>query len=548
MFGIMQKTGLSFLLVLTSLSISAQVVLSDLEFHQPRELDSIFTRSYGWKTILLDKEAFIGVWNQQMDWVDEYFIDGVVYYAQENKDGVWRESPVYPKTRVEYLNPIFQTTQTRSMLFGWSFDAKKDVLVVGAPGFSIYNGSNLVYGRGAVFTFKRDPLGIWHENSVLIDSTQTAGGFQGRRVLLANDQLLVYSETNDGGDFYNSTITVYETENEHWHKVQQLAPLGDSVKYDMFGLNMAANDKYLVIFSSKVINDLVQPRIAYNTMWFYEYDLTSKQWRYQSQLIDTSRWFISEASTIKFYDDELYVGDFYDDGTLSGKPKLPYEGAVFVYNKTSQNTWESSQIVKSARRYPHYFGQTFYKHNNMLFVSASGHEYDAHNSAKKKGAGAFYVFKRDEIGAWSEFAKVVAPDRDTSQNFGILSGFENKIMVTAPSRSTTRHYKNPVYPFQTLHHFGPSVFYTMQYDTIVNSFDDFKMFPNPSSTFVRIELDAFVSYARVQLFSIQGQLIASTEISNSYFAELDLSSLTVGVYIVKVVLPDKFASKKIIKH
>ncbi|PWG05444.1 choice-of-anchor V domain-containing protein [Polaribacter aquimarinus] len=75
---------------------------------------------------------------------------------------------------------------------------------------------------------------------------------------------------------------------------------------------------------------------------------------------------------------------------------------------------------------------------------------------------------------------------------------------------------------------------------------DFDMYPNPASDDLNIQLPNISSKATVQFYDYVGRLALSKTISTSK-EKVNVSTLTSGVYIVKVVSDDKIGSQKFIK-
>jgi hypothetical protein len=74
----------------------------------------------------------------------------------------------------------------------------------------------------------------------------------------------------------------------------------------------------------------------------------------------------------------------------------------------------------------------------------------------------------------------------------------------------------------------------------VNSLNDFKIYPNPSSDY--LNFNHKIEY--VKIFDIQGKLVLNRKINSN---NLNVSELKNGVYIVEVFSENKKSSQKFIK-
>lgn len=65
------------------------------------------------------------------------------------------------------------------------------------------------------------------------------------------------------------------------------------------------------------------------------------------------------------------------------------------------------------------------------------------------------------------------------------------------------------------------------------------VFPNPASEVIYVQLHAPVTQARVQLYSLQGQMVANRTITTADTQTIDISALPAGIYLLQVTLNQK---------
>lgn len=102
------------------------------------------------------------------------------------------------------------------------------------------------------------------------------------------------------------------------------------------------------------------------------------------------------------------------------------------FSGIAQKVNQVQKIVASDRANNDAFGQAVSVSGNYMVVGAPQEDHDASGLLAKGNAGSAYVFKKDVNGNWVELQKLVASDRNNSDNFGnavAISG--NYIVVGA---------------------------------------------------------------------------------------------------------------------
>jgi hypothetical protein len=75
----------------------------------------------------------------------------------------------------------------------------------------------------------------------------------------------------------------------------------------------------------------------------------------------------------------------------------------------------------------------------------------------------------------------------------------------------------------------------------------FEMFPNPTSDYLNIQLPNNIITASVGIYDIVGKQVLLTEI-DKYNHNLNVSELSKGVYIVRLISQGKTGLRKLIKQ
>jgi len=109
------------------------------------------------------------------------------------------------------------------------------------------------------------------------------------------------------------------------------------------------------------------------------------------------------------------VGAYGDDfGALN-----PNMGSAYIFEKTGIEDWTFVQKIQSSDQDDYdRFGWSVAINGNYVVVGAYAEDEDENDLNYLSKAGSAYIFERDSVGTWIEVQKIVASDRDTSDEFG----------------------------------------------------------------------------------------------------------------------------------
>ncbi len=125
-----------------------------------------------------------------------------------------------------------------------------------------------------------------------------------------------------------------------------------------------------------------------------------------------------------------------------------------------------------------------------------------------------------------------------------LNGYTGKPNVKIAFESYNRHGNN-------LFLDDISITGTVGIDTGGDKANSVRLYPNPTTSVVNILIDHLIGDALLQIHNVQGQMVISDQISGgtgTVTSQLDLSSLTRGVYFLKVTTRETTMVKKIVKE
>ncbi len=109
------------------------------------------------------------------------------------------------------------------------------------------------------------------------------------------------------------------------------------------------------------------------------------------------------------------VGAYGDDfGALN-----PNMGSAYIFEKTGIEDWTFVQKIQSSDQDDYdRFGWSVAINGSYAVVGAYAEDEDENDMNYLSKAGSAYVFERDSAGMWVQVQKIVASDRDTSDEFG----------------------------------------------------------------------------------------------------------------------------------
>ncbi len=144
--------------------------------------------------------------------------------------------------------------------------------------------------------------------------------------------------------------------------------------------------------------------------------------------------------------DTMIVGARSDNEDENGENPLTASGSVYIYTKDASNNWNFSQkITAPIRNVSDLFGESVAISGDFLVVGAKFEDEDENEQNPMLQAGSAYIFKRGGDGTWSFHQKIVASDRQGSDNFGIsIDIFGDVLVVGTPLDDEDAQGGNPV--------------------------------------------------------------------------------------------------------
>ncbi|NOQ71592.1 MAG: T9SS type A sorting domain-containing protein [Crocinitomix sp.] len=111
----------------------------------------------------------------------------------------------------------------------------------------------------------------------------------------------------------------------------------------------------------------------------------------------------------------------------------PNMGSAYIFEKTGIEDWAFVQKINNSDQDDYdRFGWSVAIDGDYAVVGAYGEDHDVDDDNSMSKAGSAYIFERDAFGSWNEVQKIVASDRDTSDEYGwTVDVSDNTIIVGA---------------------------------------------------------------------------------------------------------------------
>lgn len=120
-------------------------------------------------------------------------------------------------------------------------------------------------------------------------------------------------------------------------------------------------------------------------------------------------------------------------------------GSVIVFKKDANDVWNPIQKIRSSDiRIGDEFGIDIAVEGNFLVVGATNQDYDENDDNSINGAGAVYVFERNNNDVYNQVQKLIPSNRDSQDNIGKSVGISGDYIIFSSKNDTDAANANPI--------------------------------------------------------------------------------------------------------
>ncbi|MCF8307023.1 MAG: IPT/TIG domain-containing protein [Ignavibacteriales bacterium] len=282
--------------------------------------------------------------------------------------------------------------------FGFSVSISGDDAIVGAH-LEDAGGSD----AGAAYIYKRDQNGIWNQVTKLTASDSEAGDNYGFSVSISGNYAIVGAYTEDTGGNNAGAAYVYKrSENGTWSQATKLIA-SDAQADDAFGAKVSISGNYALVTS--VFEDAGGTNAG--AAYVYTPD-ESGNWAEVNKLTASD-----PAASDQFGSSAAISGDYLIVGASTKFTLGPSAGAAYIFKRDASGNWsQTAKLTASDGETGDQFGGSVAISGEYAIISA------VFEDAAGSNAGAAYIFKRNENGAWLQVDKITASDAQAGDEFG----------------------------------------------------------------------------------------------------------------------------------
>ncbi|CAK8712589.1 hypothetical protein GMJAKD_01850 [Candidatus Electrothrix aarhusensis] len=255
----------------------------------------------------------------------------------------------------------------------------------------------------------------------LVAGDGAAGDSFGASVSVSGDTAIIGTlGDDDNGDNSGSAYVFLRNGNGEWAQQAKLLP-DDGGDYDTFGHSVSVSGDVVVVGA---IFDGEKETNSGSAYVFVRNGDGS--WSQESKLLpDDEETDVLFGCAVSVFGDTIVIGSKQDNGNGNGI----YSGSSYVFVRNKSGSW-----VKQAKLLPgdgaaySYFGNSVSISGNIVIIG------DSLDTTIDNGncSGSAYVFIRDELGNWSQEAKLLPTDGDADDRFGNSVAIDGSTAIIGP--------------------------------------------------------------------------------------------------------------------
>ncbi|HOY48103.1 MAG TPA: T9SS type A sorting domain-containing protein [Flavobacteriales bacterium] len=316
------------------------------------------------------------------------------------------------------------TDRAAADLFGYSVAISGDYAIVGANQED-HNatGGQFLDNAGAAYIL-RNNSGTWTVVQKIVAADRDADDEFGTSVAIWGDYAIVGAprKTATVGFELNSAAGaayIFKNTAGTWSQLQKIVA-SDRETGDEFGYSVAISENYVIIgapYEDEYLNGLSP---ASNKGSAYIYTKGETVWMDGQKIVGNS---VGNGDnfgwSVGISDDYAVIGTPRESQIASGGGGILTDaGSAYIFRKFSSGTWTQMQSINASDKGAgDEFGTSVAISGDYVIVGAMFEDHNATGGANLSDAGSAYIFEING-GTWTQMDKIVASDREASDNFG----------------------------------------------------------------------------------------------------------------------------------
>lgn len=414
------------------------------------------------------------------------------------------------------------------------------------------NGANAMQDAGAAYVFERQADGSWAELQKLVASDRAPVDRLGRGLAISGDQTILIGAPEedpevDGAPAVNAAGAVYvfvKNASNQWDEHQKLVA-SDRAAGDNFGYSVAADGDFAVVgaFAKDRISGGELYTVA-GAAYFFERQANGEWTEVQKvQSPDPAEQaFFGHRVALK--GDYAVVAADEESVFQAGGTVIGQAGAVYIYRREDNGTWVFvDRLTAPDPDSKDHFGFSVDIDWPKLLVGAYQDDEDANEENPLDRAGAAFIFEANEQGEWEWSQKLSASDRAMSDFYGRSVAIAGGQLLVGSFRTAqtggggaSLNGAGGVYVYEAM------PIQTLEATKILHS----NIFPNPTSSGLRVELSKQYPSVEASLFTVEGKLVYQQVFQNTSLLDLSLPEQA-GTYWLHLSTKDSAVIRKVTK-
>jgi hypothetical protein len=131
---------------------------------------------------------------------------------------------------------------------------------------------------------------------------------------------------------------------------------------------------------------------------------------------------------VSIFGDYAIVGAEFEDEDDKGASPMLNAGSAYIFKNIAGKWTQQQKIVANDRTQGDFFGHSVSISGNYAIVGAHHEDHDLTGNGYRSAAGSAYIFE-NKNGVWTQIQKVIASDREESDQFGVVVSIDGDYAV-----------------------------------------------------------------------------------------------------------------------